>query len=82
MRCAKRNCQEEAVDGTNYCGDHLAMKGAPRPGLGTGQRSAYTPAKKAAAAKKAPAKKVVGKKATPSKKAVARGVVAKKAPAG
>lgn len=63
MRCAKMNCQEQAVEGFNYCDDHLSSRGAPRPGVGMSRRSAIGAPAKKAAAKKAPAKKPASKKA-------------------
>lgn len=33
MRCSKKFCIEDAVDGSNYCQSHLKARGAPRPGV-------------------------------------------------
>lgn len=33
MRCSKKFCVEDAVDGSNYCQSHLKVSGAPRPGI-------------------------------------------------
>lgn len=33
MRCSKKFCIEDAVDGANYCQSHIKVSGAPRPGI-------------------------------------------------
>lgn len=33
MRCSRKFCIEDAVDGANYCQSHLKVSGSPRPGI-------------------------------------------------
>lgn len=35
MRCSKKHCLDLAMDGANYCANHLRSEGVPRPGTQT-----------------------------------------------